>query len=90
MRRPGAGRGPGAWIPAFEGTEGGRDEGCGDGLDGLTDALDVTTVLESGAFTNATGFKLEGTDTAVVDKEAGENAVKTSGRIELSLTWTAR
>jgi hypothetical protein len=80
------------WIdvgPDGENVQGNDAEGCDDGLDGLTDALNWTIVLESGAFTYATGFKLEGTDTAVIDKEAGENAVKTSGRFELSLSWTA-
>jgi hypothetical protein len=71
------------------GVEGNDAEGCDDGLDGLTDALDVTMVLESGTFTNATGFTLEGADAAILDEEGVENAVKTSGRIELSLSWTA-
>lgn len=76
--------------PDGEGIEGLEDErpGCDDGLDGLTDALDVTIMLESGTFTTATGFKLNGGDTAVIDQEGVENAFKTSGQIELSLSWT--
>jgi hypothetical protein len=72
------------------GVESNDAEGCDDGLGGLTDALEVTMVLESGTFTNATGFTLEGADAAVIDEAGVENAVKTSGRIELSLSWTAQ
>jgi hypothetical protein len=66
-------------------------EGCDDGLDGLAEALDkLTIVLVSGRFTGMTGFKLEGPDTAVYDEEGVESAAKTSGQLELSLSWTAR
>jgi len=81
------------WIdvgPDGEGIEGDHGDGCDDGLDGLMDALDMRIMLESGTFTSATGFKLEGTDTAVIDQEGVEHAYKTTGRIELSLSWTAR
>jgi len=62
-------------------------EGCGDGLDGLDEALDFTIVLESGRFTAATGFVLEGTDTAAFDEAAIEESVKTTGVVEVSLSW---
>jgi len=75
--------------PDGEGLEGDHDEGCDAGLDGLTDALTMTIVLESGTFTAATGFTLKGADTAVIDEEGIERASKTSGRIELSLSWTS-
>lgn len=77
--------------PDGEGLEGLQDErpGCDDGLDGVTDALDVTIMLDSGTFTTATGFKLNGGDTAVIDEAGVENAFKTTGRIEFSLSWTA-
>jgi hypothetical protein len=74
--------------PDGEGLEGDHDERCDDGLDGLSDALKMRLVLESGTFTAATGFKLESADTAVIDEEGIEMASKTSGRIELSLSWT--
>jgi hypothetical protein len=64
---------------------------CGEGLDGLIDALDdLHIVLEAGTFTAANGFSLEGTDTAVIDEAALEQAVKASGRVELSLSWRSR
>ena len=62
-------------------------EGCGDGLEGLTDLLEFTIVLESGTFTAATGFTIEGTDTAAVDEKTIEERVKTTGVVELSLSW---
>jgi hypothetical protein len=62
-------------------------EGCGDGLDGLDDALDFTIVLESGSFIAATGFILKGTDTAAFDEAAIEASVKTTGVVEVSLSW---
>jgi hypothetical protein len=65
----------------------GGGEDCGDSLSGLTDALEVTIVLESGAFTAATGFILEGTDTAAADEKTIEERVKTTGVVELSLSW---
>jgi hypothetical protein len=81
------------WIdagPDGEGLEGDHGDGCDDGFEGLTDAMDMTIVLESGRFTAATGFTLQGADTAVIDEEGIEKASKTSGRIELSLSWTSR
>ncbi len=63
-------------------------EGCGEGLDGLDEALDeLRIVLESGAFTEATGFTLAGSIVAVLDEAAVEERVKTTGVIELSLSW---
>jgi len=67
--------------------EQGGGEDCGHGLEGLSDALDVTIVLESGSFTAATGFVLEGADTAAIDQAALEARVKTTGIVELSLSW---
>ena len=65
----------------------GGGEGCGDGLDGLTDALEFTIVLESGTITAATGFIIKGTDTAAVDEKTIEESVKSTGIVELSLSW---
>jgi hypothetical protein len=62
-------------------------EECGDSLDGLTDALGLTIVLESGTFTAATGFTIKGTDTAALDETTIEERVKTTGIVELSLSW---
>lgn len=57
----------------------------------MSDALDdLHILLESGSFTAANGFTLEGADAAVADEAAIEQAVKTSGRIELSLSWRTR
>jgi hypothetical protein len=65
----------------------GGGEDCGDSLNGLTDALEVTIVLESGTFTAATGFIIKGTDKAAVDeKTIGEN-VNSTRTVELSLSW---
>jgi hypothetical protein len=66
--------------------QGGGEE-CGNSLDGLTDALELTIVLESGTFTAATGFTITGTDTAAVDEKTLEERVKTTGIVELSLSW---
>ena len=80
-------------LRADVGFDGGRLEesdgpGCGDSLDGLTDALDeLHIVLEAGSFTSATGFMLQGTATAAVDEKAIEDRVKTTGVVELSLSW---
>jgi hypothetical protein len=76
--------------PDGEGVERDQIEGCDDGLDGLADALAVTIVVESGRFTDATGFKLAGPDTAVYDEKGVADAAESSGRVELSLSWTAR
>ena len=65
----------------------GGGEGCGDGLDGLTDALEFTIVLESGTITAATGFIIKGTDTAAVNEKTIEESVKSTGIVELSLSW---
>jgi len=67
--------------------EQGGGEDCGDSLNGLTDALEVTIVLESGTFTAATGFIIKGTDTAAVDEKTIEENVKSTGIVELSLSW---
>ena len=63
------------------------EEECGNGLEGLTDALDFTIVLESGTFAAATGFTIKGADTATVDEKALEEGMATTGRVELSLSW---
>ena len=65
-------------------------EGCGNSLDGLDEALDFTIVLESGTITAATGFLITGTDTAAVDEKTIEEHVKSTGVVELSLSWTTR
>jgi len=65
----------------------GGGEDCGDSVDGLTDALGLTIVLESGTFTAATGFTIKGTDTAALDETTIEERVKTTGIVELSLSW---
>lgn len=65
----------------------GGGEGCGRSLDGLTDALELTIVLESGTFNAATGFTIKGTDTAALDETTIEERVKTTGIVELSLSW---
>jgi hypothetical protein len=62
-------------------------ERCADGLDGLTEALGFTIVLESGAFTAATGFVLKGADTVAIDEAAIDERVKATGLVELSLSW---
>jgi hypothetical protein len=63
-------------------------EGCGDGIGDLDDALaDLRIVLESGTFTAASGFTITGTDTAAVDEKTIEERVKTTGIVELSLSW---
>jgi hypothetical protein len=67
--------------------EQGGGEECGDNLNGLADALEFTIVLESGTFTAATGFTITGTDTAAIDEKAIEERVKTTGIVELSLSW---
>jgi hypothetical protein len=62
-------------------------ERCGEGLDGLDEALDFTIVLESGSFTAARGFVLGAGDTAAIDNDALEESVKLTGVVELSLSW---
>ena len=63
-------------------------DACGQDVGGLADALDeLRIVLESGGFTAATGFTLDGADTARLDEEAVQKAVETTGLIELSLSW---
>lgn len=63
-------------------------DACGQDAGGLSDALDqLRIVLESGEFTAATGFTLDGADTARLDEEAVQKAVETTGLIELSLSW---
>lgn len=62
-------------------------ERCGNSLDGLDEALDFTIVLESGTFTAATGFTITGTDRAALDEKTIEEHVKSTGVVELSLSW---
>jgi hypothetical protein len=66
-------------------------EDCGGGLDGLDDAFEnLRIVLESGTFTAAKGFLLEHGDAAAVDIAAIEGSVKTTGVVDVSLSWTTR
>lgn len=61
---------------------------CSEGLAGLGDLLSgLTVVLESGAFTGAQGFTLEGGDSAAIDDDAIDASVKATGLVELSLSW---
>ena len=63
-------------------------DACGQGVGDVADALDeLRIVLESGEFTTATGFTLQGTTAAALDDKALEEAVKTTGIVELSLSW---
>ncbi len=75
--------------PDGEDLAGGGLDGCDDGVDDLaiSDALMASVMLESGAFTSATGFKLEGSTTAVLDEEGLKATFEGSGRLELSLSW---
>ena len=74
-----------------EGVSRDAPDDCDKGLGGMSDALDdLIIILESGTFTAASGFTLEGNDTAAADEAAIEQEVKTSGRVELSLSWKAR
>ena len=67
-------------------SDGGED--CGKGLDGLDDAFEhLRIVLESGTFTAAKGFVLDGADVATIDEAGMEENVKTTGIVELSLSW---
>jgi hypothetical protein len=64
---------------------------CGDAIGGLTDALDLTIVLQSGTFTKAEGFTLSGSDTATLLKDEAASAALTQhdGQLVLSLSWKA-
>jgi hypothetical protein len=63
-------------------------DACGQGVGGLSEALDeLRIVLESGDFIAATGFTLQGTTVAAPDNKALEEAVKTAGVVDLSLSW---
>lgn len=63
-------------------------DACGQGVGELSDALErLRIVLESGNFTAATGFTLQGTVAAVIDEKAIEESVKSTGVVELSLSW---
>jgi hypothetical protein len=70
-----------------DGAAPGAGDACDDGLGGLSEALDFTVVLESGAFTAASGFTIRGSDTAVIDEKAIEDGITTTGTVELSLSW---
>ncbi len=66
-------------------------EACGEGVGGLDDAFDkLRIILESGTFTAATGFTLEGTMVAVIDDARMEESARTTGIVELSLSWKVR
>ena len=62
-------------------------EGCGNGLEDLSDALDFTIILESGTFTASTGFVRKADDAASLDNDAITESVRTTGVVELSLSW---
>jgi hypothetical protein len=63
-------------------------DACGRGAGELSDAFEtLRIVLESGNFTAATGFTLQGTVAAVMDEKAVEESVKSTGVVELSLSW---
>lgn len=65
---------------------GGHSDACGQGVGELpVDSLRI--VLESGSFTAATGFTLQGTVAAVIDDKTLEEGVETTGLVELSLSW---
>ena len=65
--------------------------GCGAAFSGLSDANDLTIILQGGTFTKAEGFTLSGSDTAKSDDEAtGSEALKkNNGQLVLSLSWKA-
>lgn len=73
-----------------EGEALGGTDTCGDAWEGLLEALDATIVLESGRFTDATGFVVENEDAATFDQTATAPEVlrQNGGRMELSLSWT--
>jgi len=63
---------------------------CGAALGGLSSALDLTIVLQSGTFTKAEGFTRTAADTATLDDESGEKTLKANnGHLVLSLSWKA-
>jgi hypothetical protein len=71
-----------------EGIESNAGEDCGNQLDGLEDAFEhLRIILESGTFTAAKGFALQGTTAAAIDEAGMEESVKTTGTVELSLSW---
>ena len=66
---------------------------CGAALNHISDALELTIILQGGTFTRAEGFTLSGSDKATtLEDEAGNDALKKNdGRLVLSLSWkTAR
>lgn len=70
-------------------TEGDSDE-CARAFGGLADWDSFSIRLESGQFTNAVGFKIENSDTAIIDEAATRAQEKGSGQLVLSLSWTSR
>jgi hypothetical protein len=71
-----------------EGIESNAGEDCGNQLDGLDDAFEhLRIILESGTFTAAKGFALDAADVATIDEAGMEENVKTTGIVELSLSW---
>ena len=66
-------------------------EGCGAAFSGMSDANDLTIILQGGTFTKAEGFTLAGSDTARSDDQAtGSEALKkNNGQVMLSLSWKA-
>ena len=67
------------------------DDSCGAGLSGMSDALELTILLQGGTFTKAEGFTLSGSDKATtLEDEAGNDALKkNNGQLVLSLSWKA-
>jgi len=75
--------------PKGEKLAGGDD--CGAALNNMSDALDLTIILQGGTFTKAEGFTLSGSDTAKADDEATSSDAlkKHDGQLVLSLSWKA-
>lgn len=68
--------------------DGRSPEACGQGLAELSDAFEtLRIVLESGHFTAATGFTIQGAVAAVMDEKAVEESVTSAGVVEISLSW---
>jgi len=65
---------------------------CESAIGGLSDALTLTIVLESGQFTHAVGFTLNGSDTASIDEAAthADALKKNHGQVVFSLSWRDR
>jgi hypothetical protein len=64
-------------------------EDCEAAVGGLSDAATFTIMLESGRFTDAFGFTLKDSDTAIMDEAATNSATleKNRGQVVFSLSW---